>query len=173
MAESPPRRDYTPRETRLVAEYVARTWPEGGWSLHQRLGPPIRSERGQFLSQAELDMVGQVYRRWADAVIVEPTRTIVLEGKMVLQPAVISQLELYLELVPQTPELTAYLDRPREGWILCAIEDPATKAMAIRRGLRVVTFRPPWVDEYLNVLRVRERRAPVQPVFAGDEEVAE
>jgi hypothetical protein len=166
VTEPKPIRDYQPRESRLLAEYVAATWPNALVKLHCRLGPPVTNETGQFQSQEELNLLGGAFRRWADAVIVEPTRVIVLEAKMVLHPAVIGQLELYLELVPRTPELAPFLDRPAVGMIVCGQPDPATVSLATRRGYTVATFRPAWFDEWLAVLRRRERRAPTQEVYA-------
>jgi hypothetical protein len=168
MTEPKPTRDYQPRESRLLAEYVAATWPNALVKLHCRLGPPVTNESGQFASAQELNLLGGAFRRWADAVIVEPTRLIVLEAKMVGTPAVIGQLELYLELVPRTPELAGYLDRPLVGMIVFGVEDPATSALARRRGYTVATFRPAWFDEWLQILDRRHRRAPTQVVY-GDE----
>jgi hypothetical protein len=152
----------------LLGEYVAATWPNGHVMMHKRLGPPITNDSGQFASAEELDLVGGAFRRWADAVIIEQTRLIVLEAKMVLHPAVIGQLELYLELVPKTPELAEYSQLPAVGAIVCGVSDPATAQLAARRGYTVTTYRPTWFDEWLLILRRRERRAPTQVVYGDD-----
>lgn len=170
MAALPPRRDWTPRETRLVAEYVVRAFPDARVILHPRLGPPLpRSDLGRF-SEDEARVVGHILRRYADAIVVERDRLLVVEAKIVLEPGVISQLLLYLELVKTTPELEPYGGRPVEGLIVCAVLDEATAALAVRSGLRVVTYRPPWIDEYLAVLAVRDRRGARQPVPGLTEE---
>lgn len=170
MAALPPRRDWTPRETRLVAEYVARAFPDARVILHPRLGPPLpRSDLGRF-SEDEARAVGHVLRRYADAIVVERDRLLVVEAKIILEPGVISQLLLYLELVKTTPELEQFRGRPLQGLIVCSVLDEATVALAARSGLRVVTWRPPWVDEYLAVLAVRDRRGARQPVPGLTEE---
>jgi hypothetical protein len=172
MADPAVRRDYTPREMRLVSEYAAITWPNGGYWTHKRLGPPITNSAGQYMTQDEAAAVGSVFRRWADLIAVEPTQLIVCEGKMIAQPGAVSQLELYMDLIATTPELEPYSDRQIVGRLLCAIPDPATTALAARHGITVAVFRPPWVDVYLAVLRRRENRAPTQLVYPDGSESA-
>jgi hypothetical protein len=159
-----PTRDYQPRETRLLAEWLAKTFPEGGYRTHVRLGPIITNASGRFASAAELNLIGQAFRRWADAVVFLPDRLAVVEAKLVLDPRVIGQLELYLDLVNKTPELEPFANLPPEGWIVCGVSDPATEVLAARRGYRVIVYRPAWWDEWLAVLERRQRRGPTAPV---------
>jgi hypothetical protein len=116
-------------------------------------------------------MVGDNLRRWADAIIVTPTELIILEGKIIAAPGSIAQLQLYLDLVAKTPELVPFLDRTPRGVLLVAVEDPATTALAGRWGIRVVVYRPPWIDDYLALMRAREHRAPRQVVYPDGSEV--
>jgi hypothetical protein len=168
VSEPKPVRDYQPRESRLLAEWLAKTYPDGGYRTHVRLGPPVTNTLGEFASAEELNLIGAAFRRWADAVVMLPDVLAVVEAKMVLKPDVIGQLELYLELVGKTPELAAWSDRPNQGWIVCGVSDPATATMAARRGYRVIVYRPPWFDEWLLVLRRRETRAPTQVVYGNN-----
>jgi hypothetical protein len=168
MTDSPPKRDYQPRESRLLSEWLGRSFPNEIVMTHVRLGPPVTNAAGRFASAEELRLIGAAFRRWADAVVVLPELLAVVEAKMVLNPNVIGQLELYLELVAKTPELAPWKDLPTQGWIVCGVSDPATEVLASRRGYRVITYRPAWFDEWLAVLRRRENRAPTQVVY-GEE----
>jgi hypothetical protein len=169
MTEPTPKRDWTPREMRLVAEYAARTWPEGGYWTNFRLGPPIVRDAGRFASDAEARMASQAFRRWVDLLVVEPHRLIVCEAKIVAAPGALAQIEVYLDLVAATPELAPYSDRPAVGMFLCAVPDPTVTALATRKGFEVVVFHPPWVDEFMLILERRERRAPTQTVYGPTE----
>lgn len=157
-------RNWAPREIRLVAEYCAATFPDAHVYQNQRLGPPVINDAGQFQSQAEMNMVGGNLRRWADAIIVSPTELVVLEGKIIAHPGSISQVMLYMQLVPTTPELQPFLDRQIVGRLLVAVEDPVVTSLADRLGIRTVVYRPPWIDDYLEILDARQRRGSRQPV---------
>jgi len=93
--------------------------------------------------------------------VIMPDRLILIEAKIRPNPGVISQLELYEHLLPFTPELAEHKRKPIEKVLLCAINDPVVTSMARNRGIKVVQFRPPWVDEYMKIIFPRERRAPL------------
>ena len=150
------KRDWQPREQRLVAEFLAKFYPEAEIRTHVHLGSIQPRLRGRYATDAEQRMVG-IFRRWADAVILLPDRVILLEGKILPQPGVISQLELYERLLPKTPELEEHVHKPLEKMLLCAIEDPVVTQMAREKNIRVVTFKPAWLDAYLEMLSPSER----------------
>lgn len=157
MANS--KRQWQPREMRLVSEWIAETYPDYPSQTRVRLGP-IRTElQGVELTDAELRGLG-VWRRWADAIVFMPDRLVLIEAKIRPGPGDISQVELYEDLIPKTPELKEHKGKRIEKLLLYAIDDKAIAAMAKRRGIRVVLFHPSWVDEYLLTLYPRERRAP-------------
>ncbi|MBA7545821.1 hypothetical protein ES705_38199 [subsurface metagenome] len=150
------KRDWQPREQRLVSEYIAKFYSEHESRTHVHLGSVQPRLKGRFLDEAEARMLG-TFRRWADALVLLPDRIVLIEGKILPQPGVISQLELYAELIPKTPELAEHKHKPIEKVILCAIEDPQVTAMARKHGCRVVTFKPAWLNSYMKILHARER----------------
>jgi len=97
------------------------------------------------------------WRRWADAIIFKPEEVVVVEATIVADPSKISQLELYLMLYNQTPELPHYDEENVEGLILYAVEDQAMLYLAHRKGLRTEQYQPTWLDEYLELLQGRKR----------------
>src|SRR6266566_2634589 len=96
-------RDWTPREGRLVAEWVVATFPTADIRFRVSLGNLRQSIDTVGLTDAELRLLGRS-RRWVDAMIVEPATVHLVEGKIRLTPGALEQLELYKLLFPLTPE---------------------------------------------------------------------
>jgi len=107
----------------------------------------------------ELRALG-VLRRWADAIVITKQDMVLIETKIRPTPGVVSQLEIYGELVQYTPELRQYQGRRLRLELVFAIQDPVVTAYAEKRGIRVVHFCPEWVLEYLEELYPREQRPP-------------
>jgi len=152
-------RDWTPRESRLVAEWVYATYPEAEARFRVSLGSLTTAMSGTGFTAAELRLLGHS-RRWVDAMVIEPRTVHLVEGKIRLSPGALEQLELYRALFPLTPELAYLQGRDVELHLVFAVEDPVLTAIARGRGVRVHVYHPPWVDDYLSQLLHRERRAP-------------
>jgi len=145
---------------RMVSEYLAKHYPNYPTKTRVRVGSIHPDLKPGTLSEAEQRMVG-VFRRWADAVVFMPNKLILIEAAIRPNPGKISQLELYEHLLPKTPELAEHKRKPIEKVLLFAIEDPVVVSLAREKGIKAVYFRPRWIDEYLEVLYPRERRAPL------------
>lgn len=149
-------RDWQPREQRLVAEFITDFYPDNESRTHVHLGSLQPRLRGQFSGETDARLVG-VFRRWADALVFLPDRTVLIEGKILPQPGVIAQLNLYARLLPNTPELEEHRNKLIEKLLLCAVEDPQVTQLAREENIRVVVYRPKWIDAYLDVLYKREK----------------
>lgn len=149
-------RNWEPREQRLVAEFVNFAYPGVESRTHVHLGTVQPRLRGRFTSDEDLRIVG-LFRRWADALVFLPDRTVLIEAKIKPEPGVTAQLKLYARLLPNTPELEECKHKPVEKVLVCAIEDPQVSALAREENIRVVVFRPKWIEAYLDVLRPGEK----------------
>lgn len=150
------KRRWQPREQRMVSEWLAKNYGQYSYRTRVRLGsihPTLHPER---LSAEERNLVG-LWRRWADAVVFLPDRLLLIEAKIRPEPGVISQLDLYSSLLPQTPELAEWQHLPIEKVLLYAIDDPALIALARQHGIRCIMYQPEWLDDYLRILFPRER----------------
>lgn len=154
------KRQWQPREQRLVSEYLAKTYPDYPTQTRVRLGQLHPELRPGDLSDAERRLL-KAFKRWADAIVIMPDKLVLIEAAIRPQPGKISQLELYEHLCPKTPELAEHKTKPIEKVLLLAIEDPVVASMARQRGIKVIYFHPNWVDEYLSILHPSERRAPL------------
>jgi len=154
-------RDWTPRESRLVAEWATQTYPNAHIRFRVSLGSLTPALLADGLTAAELRMLGHS-RRWVDAMIVEPNAVHLVEAKIRMSPGALEQLELYRRLFPLTPELAHLHHITPTLHAVFAVEAPDLSAIARERGVLVHTYHPAWVDEYLSQLLHRERR-PTQP----------
>ncbi len=155
-SKNPKVRDWQPREQRLVSEYLARFHPDHESRTHVHLWSTPPRLKGQYATDKEERLVG-VFRRWADAIVFLPDRLILIEGKILPQPGVISQLSLYEDLIPKTPELAEHREKPIVKMLVCAIEDKLISALARREGVQVRIFHPAWINEYMKIVHPWEK----------------
>ena len=101
--------------------------------------------------------------------MIMPDRIVLIEGKILPQPGVISQLQLYERLLPKTPELAEHKDKPIEKVLLCAIPDPLLNTLCREAGIRVVVYRPKWITSYLKNLYAREKTPGLQTLEDEEE----
>lgn len=153
-------RTWRPIETRLVAEFLAVRFPDARTMQRVRLGTIPGELPADGLEPAELRLLG-TWRRWADALVIMPEELVLIEGAVRPDPGDVSQLELYMHLLPLTPELEELRSRPARGLLLYAIDDPVIRRLAADRNFTVEIFRPAWVEEYLSTLYPRKQRAPL------------
>lgn len=143
----------------MLSEWLAKTQQGKRWQTRVRLGSPKPAVPTAEMSPQERSMVG-VWRRWADAVILEPDKVTLIEAAIRPNPGKISQLELYAMLFPQTPEFAAWRGVPLHLVLLYAIEDPALVLLARQKGIACIQYQPSWLPDYMEALMPRERRAP-------------
>lgn len=145
---------------RMLAEWLEKTYSGQHYYTRVRLGSSPAALVTPEMPEEELRMLG-VWRRWADAVVVLPSKLVLIEAAIRPDPGDISKLELYAFLLPQTAEFRAQKDLPIELILLYALEDPVLVRLAREKGIKTIYYRPIWLPEYLDILYPRERRAPL------------
>jgi len=154
-------------EAEYVSEYTRAAFPGVPVRYHVRLGTwPTPLTAGE-LTESEQAML-RVRMRWADAIVIAHGTLVVIEGKLRASEYLkgVSELELYMHLVPHTPELEAFKGARVAGRLVIPIPDPTVDMLARRRGLDVAVFKPTFWTEYTQVLSGRERR-PIRPEEAS------
>jgi len=151
------KRSWQPREMQMLSEWLVKTQQGKRWMTRVRLGSPRPEIPRPEMSSEEKAMIG-VWRRWADAVILEEDSVTIVEAAIRPDPGKISQLELYGILFPHTPELAPWRALPLHLILLYAIEDPATILLARQKGIRCIEYKPSWLPSYMEALMPRERR---------------
>ena len=118
-------------ESRLVFDYVNERYPE---ALQWR-----RVQVGSIPKGKDPKMYGHL-RRWADLIAYDGKEVVIIEAKMVPSPGAISQLLLYMQLFPKTPEFSLYANEPVRGVILTTQEDIEVRALTEAQGLDYETL---------------------------------
>lgn len=145
-------------EEEMLGEYLAARHPRDRVLGRVRLGPLTPEHQDPTLTAEELKLLGNSFRRWADAVVVTDAELLVVEAALIPDPRDISLLETYLLLVGVTPELAAWHARPRRGLLVWAVDDAFSRDLAVRHGLAVDIFRPSNWSEWIHSKRERENR---------------
>jgi len=143
-----PGKTYVQRERRLLSEYLARNYPQARVVLNQRLGAYPLSAAAPLPPNVPQSALSS-YRRYADALVIEPDALTLIEAKIIMSPDAVAGLELYSRLLPNTPELAPYLHLPLRKVIVTAVADPYLSQMASEQGISVVTYTPSWVFQDL------------------------
>ncbi|RLE76534.1 MAG: hypothetical protein DRJ44_03865 [Thermoprotei archaeon] len=132
-------RVYERREDKLLKEFLQKYFPDWLTWKRVRLGPVPKPEEYKWY---------QVVRRWADAVVYNGEKVIIIEAKIRAEPGAISQLLLYDKLFPKTPEFRLLKDKPRELLLLVGFPDPEVDELAKEHGIKVAVFCPKWLKEW-------------------------
>jgi len=157
------KRNWQPRELLLVTEYLQKNYSKYPYQTRVRLGSTPERFKGMYTSQAQERAVG-VWRRWADAIVFKPGEIIIIEAAIRVDPGDISKLKLYKSLFPHTPEFEPYANLPISLELVTGIPDEVVAHLAKQEGIRVVEFKPDWLEEYLSILYPHERQAPLTNV---------
>ena len=145
--------------TNLLRQYAAMTWPDAEQFYEFRLGPTPLGVPGYPLTPAIQRML-RLANMYADLIVVEPSKMIVVEAAVVGNPAKISQLRAYANLVLNTPELTVYAGRQLVELHLWAVDHELAHQMATAQGQVVTIFTPSWIEDYLSQKYYRRNASP-------------
>ena len=124
-------RDKVLTETSLLEAYLFdkhRTNPQ--WR-RARLGP---------LPSKELARAYLITLRWADGIVLHKGVVRIIEAKLNNPPGVLSQLELYKKLFPQTLEFSEWKEWPIEMVILTPVLDLALMELASEKNITYVHY---------------------------------
>lgn len=143
----------------MLSEYLAARYPGARWLLNAKLGGDLPPRTGMDLTESERRML-QVYKRYADAVVITTTEIVVIEATILNSLHKVGPLLQYVALVPHTPSLREYLPRRIRGELVTAVPDAVAEHIARRQNLDYVTFSPPWLSEFFAIYPGRVRRAP-------------
>lgn len=147
-------------EEEMLAEYLAAFHGTARVIQRVRLGPHGSARPDEPLTSAELRLVGAAWRRWADGVVITADTLTVVEAALMPDPGDISRLQVYLALVPSTPELEPYWGRVTRGLLVWGVDDPVSRLIAVRAGLQVEIFQPSNFHEWITTKRARDKTPP-------------
>jgi len=153
------KRRYVIVHERFLMEFLQKHFPVGTWRTNVRVGGVHPKLLEAAVGEAERRMLA-ITSFSADAVVVLPDKVVIVEALVRPEWWKVFQLELYGELFSMTEEFRDVWHLPRELWVVSAVTNPFVEAIARRRGVRWIHYRPSWVDVYLAGLAHRKRVAP-------------
>lgn len=136
-------RSYTPRTTRLLAEFLAQHYPDAKiiQEFHlTQLNPAARAQIGAGVKPR----AGGTILGYPDAAVITPGEIMLWEAKDVLNGAAIGQIESYGELYRMSYEATTYGGLPVSLHLLVAIDNPNLHSQAASKGISIAVYNPPW-----------------------------
>jgi hypothetical protein len=133
------KRKYTPKEYKLVNDYLAAKYPTKTKWKRVRLGP---------LPDVTMSRLFKVANLYADAIVWDEPNIIIIEAKMKPVSSAIGQLEAYAKLFPQTPDFSEYKDDPIKLVLLTTYVNITIQNMCKEKGIEYVVFAPSWVADY-------------------------
>jgi len=140
---------YVHWERHLIGEWVTKTYPDAEVRFRVQIGTPPVTPEGAVVTASRIRML-QVYCNRADAIVFLPDRLVLIEASIVASPSAVTQLELYREMLPTTPDLAPWRHLPIEAILLYAIEHPTLLRMTRGKGIRTVQYVPKWLDKWLK-----------------------
>ena len=144
-----PRSHYEHRDTRYVAEYVALTWPDSPHWFNVRLGPAPPELRGRYPG-IDVERWAKVWARAADALVLDGDTCWIVEGELRRPVEALGELVVYRELINQTESLRSLWHLRPRCLILTPLPDPTLEVVLRKLDIESVSYRPPWVEEYLR-----------------------
>lgn len=148
-----------PREKLALAEFMQKTFSKYPYTMEPKLGIPHSALGLENMSDSERKML-EVKARYCDALIEMPQKTILIECKLYPRLGPLDGLLLYERLYKMDPRYRHRHHLPVEKMFVYAIEDPALNIVARSLGIRTVSYRPDWLQSYLETRRPRDSRAP-------------
>jgi len=131
-------------EPRWVSWYIKERYPDEEVRLRCPLGP-IPDELKALYGPAKAARVYRPSRPEVDALVVLPGAILLIEAKIFKYMDGLSKLPVYKSLVPKTPELMVFQDRPVIMHLLIPTMIPWVKSAAPDLGVEVYAVAPDWV----------------------------
>ena len=153
-------RPYTIVHEPYLIEWLSRNFPPGTWMTNVRLGLPKAELRRLAQTPEELRAL-KLWTAQADAVVILPDKVIIVEALVRPEWWKIEQLLEYERLFKHTPEFAEHWNKPIEKVLLTVDIDDFHRMIAEERGVRVVIYRPAWIESYLARYPPRRRRPPL------------
>jgi hypothetical protein len=124
----------------MVNEYLREMHPLVPSWTSKRLGPVADPAEARMFS---------VLQRYADAVVIEPERVLIIEAKTIPDAGAIGQLEHYDDLFYQTPDMSAYWNMPSQLQLLSGWEDVTIQKLCQDKNIDFILYQPQWLKEYV------------------------
>lgn len=145
------RKPYEKRERRYIAEWAEDRFPDAIKIYNCPIGPVPES----LIAEVGVVRAAKVFRPWrpkADVVLYNDEMIAVAEAEILNPRDAIGDLVVYIDLLPETPELREHMNKVRKAYLVVPWIISWVKRECDKRGIIVDIFKPDWIDEYLAEL---------------------
>lgn len=146
-------------ELRYVSEYAAKFFPDYRSRTQVSVGPYRNIPPGTDMTIPANRPLGNDRPR-ADLVLETPQALLLIEGWILPAYGKVSQLMLYRQLLPSTPDLELDASLPVECYLLGPWENTLMRNLAFDNGIGYLIYTPQWIEQALEsrAPRLREDR---------------
>ena len=146
-------------ELRFVSEYAAKFFPDDRALFNVRVGPYKNIPAGLDMRLTRNRSLGNDRPR-SDLIILTAQTIVLIEAWILPSYGKVSQLMLYRQLLPSTPDLEFEVNLPIESFLLGPWENATLRNLAFQNDIGFVIYRPVWIDKALDsrAPRLREDR---------------
>jgi len=134
-------------EARYVSDYILERFPGERYKLRVPLGNAPERWIEEMGAEKALRSY-RSYRPEADAIVITEEKMILIEGKIFRVMDGISKLVVYRFLIPDTPELSEYQDRPIETRLVTPQPPYWATRFADHEGIEIDMYEPDWIQHY-------------------------
>ena len=152
-----PTRKYRIVHEPYLIEYLMGTYPPFSWETNVRLGVP-HPELVELAITPEEERMLKLWTASCDAVVILPEEVHLIECFIRIIPGKLEALGIYERLFKITPRYEKHWGKKIVKILLTPIDSPFHEAMAAELGIRVVKYRPPWIEQYIGTLAKRHQR---------------
>ncbi len=136
-------------ETRMLSEYLLKTYPQFSFIMDVPLGKIEESLMAAQGYQQAINMA-RPFRPRVDAVVILPNYLVLIEAKVWNAVNGLAKLPLYKSLVPFTPELKQYQPRDVLMELVVGSTPSNVEIMARDQNVKLVVYNPPWLQEVVD-----------------------
>lgn len=136
-------------EQRYLAEWVAKNFPGAQKVFYQKA---LGDLPHRLAMHSEVDARWYLrYAKRADAVVITPEEVVVVETETRRPIIGLSELLVYQQLLPHTPDLKPYLlDRRVRLILVSPLPDADVIRECQRHGIEYAIYFPEWIEEHLR-----------------------
>ena len=131
----------------MMSDYLIKEYPGFKHITRVRVGP-LPGEAAEIIEEGISPRLYYPLLHWADAVVLAPDRTIIIECKIKLSSDALGQILINANLFERTEEYKDRWELPLIMEVVYAYGDKEVIRMLEQHGVRTRLFRPPYIETY-------------------------
>jgi hypothetical protein len=139
------------RERRYIVEWAETRYPGAKKIFNAPIGPVPQQIIETFGFTKGIRFF-RPYRHKIDCLVFLSDKLIAAEAEIWIPKSAIRDLILYKQLLPQSPDLGEWKNKPMEFWLVMPERIGWVEEIARQNGIFIDIFKPDWIAEYVEML---------------------